>query len=632
VNKTTWLFWSLLIGLTLTSIWCNPSAPQAESEEAPLYLNWADTVHYVGMETCRSCHREIYDNFTQTGMGQSFGEATPHKSAASFGPEHKVYDSDLDFWYYPYFRNDSLFVLEYRLKAEDTIHRREEYIQYIIGSGQHTNSHIINNNGYLYQAPITFYTQRGEWDLAPGFENGFNSRFNRQIAAECMTCHNGLPELAPGSENKYTKVATGIDCERCHGPGSLHVKEKLAGIIVDTTKEADRTIVNPKRLSVARQMDLCQRCHLQGVAVLQPEKNFADFRPGMKLADFMQVYLPQNAGEKDFLMAAHAERLRMSDCFKTQRLSCITCHDPHISVKQTPVEKFNATCASCHAQDQLCKEEEATRMAVQNNCVSCHMPSSESIDIPHVAVTDHYIRVLQKDAEPALPTILDLVSLTDTAAGDADLAKGYLRLYEGFLAERGILDKASSHLSKSSSKEPETQIQLQFLKEDFTAVIAIATESKEQQSWSAWTHYRVGESYYQQGLYARSLIHLEQAVNLMPLNLAFNSKMAVTLVRLQDVNRAKQVYHKIIEEDPKYYTALSNLGFLELQSGNIRLAESLYLKAIELAPDYVQGLMNLAGLYIYLKEKDKASLYLQRVLAIQPDHGTANQISKELGI
>jgi hypothetical protein len=98
---------------------------------------------------------------------------------------------------------------------------------------------MINVNGYVYQAPATFYTQRGIWDLPPGFENGANSRFSRKIELECMSCHNGFPVMAEGSENKYSHVPGGIDCERCHGPGSRHVEEKRRGNIVDVTKEVD---------------------------------------------------------------------------------------------------------------------------------------------------------------------------------------------------------------------------------------------------------------------------------------------------------------------------------------------------------------------------------------------------------
>ena len=93
----------------------------------------------------------------------------------------------------------------------------------------------------------------------------------------------------PGSMNRFSKMPTGIQCERCHGPGKLHVEEKLAGIVVDTAKRADYSIVNPRRLPRDLQMDLCQRCHLQGVAVLNEGKTFFDFKPGMRLSEVLNV-------------------------------------------------------------------------------------------------------------------------------------------------------------------------------------------------------------------------------------------------------------------------------------------------------------------------------------------------------
>ena len=150
---------------------------------------------------------------------------------------------------------------------------------------------MVDINGYVYQAPVTFYTQRGIWDLPPGFENGHNSRFGRKIELECMSCHNAYPKMVEGSENKYAFIANGIDCERCHGPGSKHVEEKRMGKIVDTSKAVDYSIVNPAKLSIDLQLDICQRCHIQGNAVLAPGKSFFDFRPGMHLSDVMNVFI-----------------------------------------------------------------------------------------------------------------------------------------------------------------------------------------------------------------------------------------------------------------------------------------------------------------------------------------------------
>ncbi len=225
-----------------------------------------------------------------------------------------------------------------------------------------------------------------------------------------MSCHNSLPTIDPKSDNRYIELPHGISCERCHGPGQLHVNEKLKGHLVDTAKTAYYTIVNPKRLSWQRQIDICQRCHLQGNAVLKPGKTFADFRPGMSLSETFDQFSPEYEGGDKFIMAAHAERFQKSKCFLSSvkgkldnentkvGFTCISCHNPHVSVRKTNVVKFNSTCRSCHStgEQKQCSENNQSLALVQNNCVKCHMPSSGTSDIPHVSVHDHYIRKPEK--------------------------------------------------------------------------------------------------------------------------------------------------------------------------------------------------------------------------------------------
>ncbi|HMR43691.1 MAG TPA: pilus assembly protein TadD, partial [Saprospiraceae bacterium] len=173
--KKWWFAAGALVSCTL--VLCTNAG--TENKTASAYLNLADSVAYVGMQTCRSCHQNIYETFIHTGMGQSFDLATRDKSAATYGEHALVYDKKSDFYYRPYFRDSVLFIEEFRLENGDTVHKRTEQMAYIIGSGQHTNSHILNINGYIFQAPITFYTQKGRWDMAPGFGTGKNERFSR---------------------------------------------------------------------------------------------------------------------------------------------------------------------------------------------------------------------------------------------------------------------------------------------------------------------------------------------------------------------------------------------------------------------------------------------------------------------
>lgn len=396
----------------------SPSSNTNNRDTPEYFWNLHDTVNYVGMSTCMTCHENVHSTFVHTGMGQSFDSATRLKSKGSFQQfktipntsfRYTVYDKNRNLYYYPFWSNDSLFIEEFRVENLIKTHQRKEYISYIIGSGQHTNSHFWKDGPYLHQAPLTYYTQKGIWDLPPGFE-AVNTSFERKIDMECMSCHNGMPEVNPQSINIFNEIPKGIDCERCHGPGELHVNLKRQGILVDTSKEADRSIVNPKRLPYSRQVDICQRCHLQGNNVLKPGKLFSDFRPGMKLSDVFEVYMPKYENNDYFVMAGHSDRFQQSACFiasnpKNQlesynakiNFTCINCHNPHVSVKATQKQVFNQTCVGCH-QDQSKKSKlhqcklPANKQIHENGCVGCHMPASGAEDIPHVMVHDHKIQ------------------------------------------------------------------------------------------------------------------------------------------------------------------------------------------------------------------------------------------------
>ncbi len=575
-------------------------------------------------------------------MGQSFDVASKSKSAADFSAAHAlVYDTANDFYYKPFWKGDDLYIKEFRLSGKDTIHKREQKIDYIVGSGQHTNSHIFNINGYLYQAPITFYTQKHQWDLAPGFEKGANSRFNRMIQLECMSCHNGYPEFDANSENKYTRVAHGIDCERCHGPGSLHVNEKMAGKIIDTSKEPDYSIVNPRRLSTELQNNVCQRCHLQGIAVLNDGKSFYDFHPGMKLSEVMNVFMPQYDGAQDkMIMASHVERMKKSDCFvQSGKMSCITCHNPHVSVKFTPREQYITACNSCHGQknQQKCSASENVRLAKNNDCITCHMPHNGSIDIPHVAVTDHYIRKnpANKEEVKKITAFLGMKSYNNDNPDAITYARSFMEFYERYTPSDALLDSAIYHLNKESKREQEEKqnkdfIRAYFLKKDYPKVIGYASQLDPSKMKDAWACYRVGESYVEQNMPEKALPWYEKCVSILPNSLDFENKYGICLLMLGQEQKAFQVFQKIIQENPNHISANTNLGYLYMQQGNATMAYDRLLYAQMLDPDYEQNLINLAVWYHNSNRNNDAAKCLEHLLKKHPKNEQAKMMLADL--
>ncbi|MEO1436069.1 MAG: tetratricopeptide repeat protein [Bacteroidota bacterium] len=633
-----WGFLALLISACMTLTYCSREPNQAINMETELYLNLHDSVEYVGMNQCRACHQNIYETFIETGMGRSFDHASKAKSDAVFDKHALVYDEELDFYYKPYWDGDTLVIKEFRLSGTDTVHQREERISYIIGSGQHTNSHLINENGYVYQAPITFYTQDQKWDLAPGFEDGANSRFQRIIATECMTCHNHLPEHVEGSQNKYTEVPRGIECERCHGPGEIHVREKLAGNIVDTSKYVDYTIVNPANLPVELEIDICQRCHLQGTAVLKAGKDFFDFRPGMHLAEVMNVFLPRYTNSHDkFIMASQADRMRLSDCFKLSDMSCTTCHNPHESVKLSSVDKYNNICQSCHDkvdQKPVCTENAKALAAENNNCVNCHMPKRGSIDIPHVRITDHNIAIhVDQEEKSDIAKFIGLECLTDENASPLDMAKGYLALYDKFVPERQMLDSAALFLSLSKANSADkfsATVHLLFNLGDYAGIAAQFQALELKQGLDPWSAYRVGEALNYLGNYPEALQQFEAAVKAEPYNLNFQNKLGVAQLRNNQVANAQKTFEFLIDENPKQPIALSNLGFILLQQGNLQKGEQLIDQAIQLDPDYEQAFLNKASAQLALGDGNAALATLEQFLKTHPDARRVGQAIVQL--
>lgn len=634
-----YIYW-VFIGLACLLVYCNEGT--AVSNTA-VYLNLNDTVKYVGMETCQSCHNDIHKTFIHTGMGRSFDDATPQKSDATFDKHAIVYDAKNDYYYAPFFQNETLFIKEFRLLNGDTIHSRTEKVSYIIGSGQHTNSHLLNINGYVHQAPITYYTQEKKWDLAPGFERR-NERFSRIISSECLTCHNHFPTPVEGAENKYTAMPKGIECERCHGSGEIHVQEKRSGNIIDTSKYIDYTIVNPRDLSVDLQMDLCQRCHLQGVAVLNDGKTFYDFKPGMKLADVFNVFLPRysNSDER-FIMASQADRLRLSACMTTGKMSCITCHNPHQSIEATATSQYNTACQNCHKteSDKLCTAPIASRTAENDNCVGCHMPRSGSIDIPHVNITDHYIsktntkhqKIKQENIEE-IAQFLGLELLTKPKASALEMAKGYLALYDKFATgDFQMLDSTLVYLNKTTApveKTFATWIHYHFTKKAWTPLVNFSKQFPIEQIKDGWTAYRIGEAFYTLSDFRAATLYYEKAITYKPYNLDFQEKLGTTYARSKKLKKAQTVLEYVLAENPKRTIALTNLGFIYVTQRKFAKGEALYDKALELNPDYPQALLNKAALLLQKNQIKPAKEYLNRLLKIQPNHGRAKQIMEQI--
>ncbi|MEM7656351.1 MAG: tetratricopeptide repeat protein [Bacteroidota bacterium] len=627
---------SCALGLTVLLLalfsHCSPTQPE--------YAAHHPATEYVGMASCQSCHQKIYQDYLQTGMGKSLYMPKKSEAIERFGPGEVVWDQGKDFGYWAFWENESLYIEEFRLQGTDTVFSRKESVDYIVGSGHQTRSYLLERNGYLYEHPITWYVNKEIWDLSPGYDQN-NSRFSREIGQECLSCHTGHIDPIPQSKNRYRKISLGIDCEKCHGPGAVHVARMQAGEGVDVEEEIDYSIVNPAKLSIQAQFDVCQQCHLQGVNVYQPDKEVLDFRPGQRLRETFEVFLERRGDPDAFGIASHAERLQESRCFQQSagKLNCTSCHNPHKSVTLNTIDDHIRQCLRCHsAQEQLlCAAPEAVQMTQQGDCVACHMPKGGTSDIPHVSFHDHNIRVVQStDSMQDLQAVADFLELHCATSEETDpMTQGsaWLRFFETQEANPRHLERAGKLLQGSTGYPAARVAFYQGNHEQALALIDAALQQSPE-SPAEWSFLK-GEILEAQGAFDQALQQYDALYQANPENSEAGVQAVVCLLKSRAgdpavLPEAEERLQVLLQQRPFDERILSNLGFVCLNQGKMEAAWGHLSAALRLAPDHAPSLESIITLHLLKQEKEVASSYFQRLKLRHPNHPALSRLARAL--
>ena len=335
-------------------------------------------------EQCSDCHPKAVEQYLLSGMGRSISTPSGDEPVGVYG--HGVSGT--------IFRTtatDAGLVQEIERGGLGAKYA----VDYVIGSGNAAFGYLVRVGDALFQSPVTYYTERARWGMAPGMEQEVHPDFNRPVTPECLWCHAGQPAHVPNSVNRYGDPPLepeAISCDRCHGPVARHLAEPTA-----------ETIFDPASAPPRERDSVCEQCHLGGVIrILHPGRTFGSFQPGERLEDSWTVFVgkPRTAGGQDrFQVVSHVEQLSLSRCAEEsgESLWCGTCHNPHESPAE-PRAYFSRRCQQCHKgglpSDHVSRGED---------CISCHMPRRQSHDSGHSAFTDHRISRLPLPAANPVP-------------------------------------------------------------------------------------------------------------------------------------------------------------------------------------------------------------------------------------
>jgi predicted CXXCH cytochrome family protein len=270
---------------------------------------------YVGDQLCSGCHYDISQTYMKSGHPWSLTAVTNGKSQT-----------------YPFTQITSV-PQGYSVNN----------ISYIIG-GYFWKAIFLNSQGYIITgAPsssgdLTYFNQYNFGNTSLGLNPGWASFHSgdANLSFTCGSCHTtgystgGNQDNLPGIVGTW--VQPGVRCERCHGPGSLHVS-------------------NPKgiHMLVYQSSGLCRQCH---------------------------EYIPTAALDVKNGFIQHSDQYGDLTQSKHQMLDCLTCHDPHSGVVQLQLTGQQTTkllCQDCHWQEAQFQNN-PTHVSLNITCTDCHMP------------------------------------------------------------------------------------------------------------------------------------------------------------------------------------------------------------------------------------------------------------------
>ncbi|UXI70178.1 tetratricopeptide repeat protein [Tahibacter amnicola] len=579
---------------------------------------------------CATCHPATYASYQDVGMAQSFRRPSAAALVEDFARTQFEHTPSKSHFSLTWNGEVLLFKRWQRDDEGKPINAFSQRVDWILGSGHRSRVYLYRTpGGELYQLPIAWYTQEQRLAMAPGYDRADHDGLTRRIRRECLFCHNAYPEQPTGSDAHWAPpvfpaaLPEGTGCQRCHGPGAVHVRQVIANAPVETIRAS---IINPARLAPARRDDVCFQCHLlPAVAVIGPrrlDRGDYSFRPGQALDDYL-VHMETVTGEpatERFEINHHAYRLMQSDCYQKGGITCIDCHNPHHPLaKDTRLASVDATCGRCH-EPHPAESVAVKGTATPENCVGCHMPRRRTQDVVHVTMTDHHIARarsgdLLAQLREATPDVKDVQPFApQPGAGATDALYRTLAILRADLAGHG----ADAHLARlaaateTASLTPHFDIAaFQLGQRNFARALQttqhLLAEAPGNALATAWR----GVARMGSGDVANAVPDFLAATQSAPDVPEFQFNLGLALHALQRHAQAREALSEAIRLRPNLVAAWVTRGHVHTALGRDEDAISDYRQALALQPRETRAYLALADRLVADGQRDEALRYLR---------------------
>jgi hypothetical protein len=506
---------------------------------------------FVGSQACAACHAAIYRTYIQTPMARSSGLVGMSGIKERFD-RAEFRDSRSAFAYRAGEEGGKYYFDFVQQGTRQPVQGRRD-LEYFVGSGAAAHSYLLSAGGFLYEAPVAYYSNSDSWNAAPGYASYDYPYLTRPILPGCLGCHASGIQRIPGTQNAYASPPFregGVACERCHGPGSEHIA-------------TGKPMINPAKLAAAERDSICGQCHLSGeIRVAKAGKDDIAFTPGRQLTDVLTVFVRAGSASP-MRVTSHVENLAQSACKRASgdKLWCGTCHNPHsVPAAAEKAAYYRAKCLGCH-QTSDCSAPQSSREANDDNCAACHMQRNPPSDIDHVVFTDHSIRRRADRTTAAAPaTDADLVAFGGVEASTRDTGLAYatlaLREQNDAYRERGfrLLQEATA---RGIADAPALAYLAEFYRDrkDDAHALPLYEQSWRMDPTQAAVAVAIGAYQMQQGNLQEAIRWWKQALAINPALLLTRTNLATALARIGRPEEARATLREALEFNPSFQEA-----------------------------------------------------------------------------
>ena len=441
-----------------------------------------------------------------------------------------------------------------------------------------------HTDGVMRELPVAWIHAKDCWGAA-GFNRTGGTDFARDLTVRCFECHNTWFEHVPGTLGTYRRdnLLMGVTCERCHGPAQDHVTFHRE----HPQAREPHAILYPGSLDRERLIEVCTQCHSNAIRHRGPALNY---RPGQVLAEHYRAVAPKY--NEDDHVANQITPLRESKCFQQSQMTCIACHDPHITDGAPHGMTFRESCLECH-QPAACTMHEKLPAPVADKCVDCHMRKYVKINVNFDLADDAYMppasRTDHRIAVDPVATNEVLLRWYRTQAGE-----------ENAVQASQLVEQLSSHWYQAAEQRAQQG--------RFTAASAAMREILRFDPESAEATSRL-QGYNQQQRQFDDLLALAEQ----------NMRTALD-------DQAIDLFSQVLKIRPDNATALGRLGSLYAKRADRPKAVDFYQRAIQANPDDQYGVSMMAWLELNDGNYERAAKLYEQADAIEPFNSKLNQL------